>query len=181
MNKMDELEWLVILPKNDDYNHNVFNSVRFRNCLMDLKARYKKDPNLNLKKELIKDLRYCFWSKAEYEICVTAFLTLTNTTTTFKISIWDQIQQHFDAFYNYLMQNWNKIPAKTYRQQENEKKKRQNGPGPKYQCAKCKDIIQSKSVHDFVQCRCGAIAIDGGGWYTKLSGNLEDLIYIGDK
>lgn len=49
--------------------------------------------------------------------------------------------------------------------------------GQKVQCNKCKDIIQSKHRHDFVTCKCGAIAIDGGSDYTKLSGNWEDIIF----
>ena len=182
MDKMNELEWLVLLPNFNSYHYNIFNSNRFRECLMDLKARYKKDPTLDLKIELMQILRYCFWGKAEYEIYITPFLGNTaDTTTTFKIDVYVQVHQHINSFYDYIVQNWNKIPAKTYRQQANEKKKRLNGPGPKYQCAKCKDIIQSKSVHDFVWCKCKAIAIDGGGYYTKLTGNIEDLIYIGDK
>lgn len=182
MDKMNELEWYAILPRvyfKDDKKiyYNIFNNVRFRNCLMDLKAQHKKDPAIDLKKELNNNLRYCFWGKAEYEIYINAF----DLKNELKIDIYDQIKPNLDKLYAYLMQNWNKIPAKTYRQQENEKKKRLNGPGPKYQCAKCKDIIQSKSVHDFVWCKCKAIAIDGGGYYTKLTGNPEDLIYIGDK
>lgn len=34
------------------------------------------------------------------------------------------------------------------------------------QCALCGDIIESKSVHDFVSCKCGAIFTDGGSEYT---------------
>ena len=32
----------------------------------------------------------------------------------------------------------------------------------KAQCLVCNDIIESKSVHDFVQCKCKAIFVDGG-------------------
>jgi len=40
--------------------------------------------------------------------------------------------------------------------------------GPKVRCKKCGDVIQSMSVHDMKTCQCRAIAIDGGGCYTKL-------------
>jgi len=33
------------------------------------------------------------------------------------------------------------------------------------QCSVCKDIIESKHRHDFVQCKCGRIFTDGGTLY----------------
>ena len=30
------------------------------------------------------------------------------------------------------------------------------------QCKKCFDTIESKSVHDYVMCSCGAVGLDGG-------------------
>lgn len=42
-------------------------------------------------------------------------------------------------------------------------------------CRKCGDIIESKHVHDFVRCKCGAIAVDGGKDYLRRIGNLEDI------
>lgn len=43
------------------------------------------------------------------------------------------------------------------------------------QCLKCGDIIESKSVHDFVTCSCGAVSVDGGHDYLKRSArNLHD-------
>ena len=35
------------------------------------------------------------------------------------------------------------------------------------QCKLCKDIIESKSRHDFVKCKCGACAVDGGHDYLR--------------
>lgn len=37
-----------------------------------------------------------------------------------------------------------------------------------FKCKKCGDIIESKSVHDFVQCSCGNIFCDGGHEYIRL-------------
>ena len=41
-------------------------------------------------------------------------------------------------------------------------------------CLKCGDVIESKSVHDFQQCSCGACFVDGGGEYIRVGGNQED-------
>ena len=42
-------------------------------------------------------------------------------------------------------------------------------------CRKCGDVIESTSVHDFKQCSCGAVSVDGGKDYAKYSGNFEDI------
>jgi hypothetical protein len=45
-------------------------------------------------------------------------------------------------------------------------------------CLRCGDEIESKHVHDFVSCSCGAIAVDGGKEYFKRS--AEDLALLQD-
>jgi hypothetical protein len=35
------------------------------------------------------------------------------------------------------------------------------------QCAQCKDIIESTHVHDFKECSCGNIFVDGGREYLR--------------
>jgi DNA-directed RNA polymerase subunit RPC12/RpoP len=45
----------------------------------------------------------------------------------------------------------------------------------KAQCAKCKTIIESTHRHDFKQCPCGAIFVDGGLDYIRRGGQLEDI------
>jgi len=40
-------------------------------------------------------------------------------------------------------------------------------------CLKCKDVVYSRSRHDFRFCSCKECAIDGGEDYTKTSGNCE--------
>ncbi len=45
-------------------------------------------------------------------------------------------------------------------------------------CLRCGDHIESKHVHDFVTCKCGAISVDGGKEYFKRS--AEDLGLIED-
>ena len=41
-------------------------------------------------------------------------------------------------------------------------------------CLKCGDIIESKSVHDWVQCTCGACYVDGGHDYLRRSFKEKD-------
>ena len=37
----------------------------------------------------------------------------------------------------------------------------------KIQCKHCGEIIESKSVHNFVTCKCGACSVDGGLYYLR--------------
>jgi hypothetical protein len=46
----------------------------------------------------------------------------------------------------------------------------------KIQCAKCKDIIESKHRHDFKFCSCGAVAVDGGKDYLKRCFDCEESV-----
>ena len=41
-------------------------------------------------------------------------------------------------------------------------------------CKSCGDVLESKHVHDFVQCRCGACAADGGKDYLRRLFKTED-------
>lgn len=61
-------------------------------------------------------------------------------------------------------------------------------PGPEIKCLNCGDIIQSKHRHDFQACSCfknevdnKGIAIDGGGTYIRLLGNIFDGYEFVDK
>lgn len=42
-------------------------------------------------------------------------------------------------------------------------------------CRKCGDVIESKSLHDFQACSCGAIFVDGGHTYLRHGGWPEDF------
>ncbi len=50
----------------------------------------------------------------------------------------------------------------------------------KIKCLKCNDIIESKHEHDFKKCSCGACFIDGGDKYTRIGGNLDDIVIVKD-
>ena len=43
-------------------------------------------------------------------------------------------------------------------------------------CKKCKEKIESKDVHDFKMCSCGAVGIDGGiSDGNRILGDLSDM------
>lgn len=50
----------------------------------------------------------------------------------------------------------------------------------KIQCKHCGVVIESESRHDFKFCTCGKVAIDGGHFYLKRSGNPNDLIELSE-
>lgn len=50
--------------------------------------------------------------------------------------------------------------------------------GTKLKCAVCEDIIESKSVHDFRPCKCGAIFVDGGDEYTRMGGESYNILLM---
>lgn len=41
-------------------------------------------------------------------------------------------------------------------------------------CKLCGDVIESKHVHNFVTCSCGACSVDGGQDYLRRCGNHDD-------
>lgn len=42
------------------------------------------------------------------------------------------------------------------------------------QCKLCGDIIESTYRHEYIQCKCGACALDGGHDYLRRSYRTED-------
>jgi hypothetical protein len=51
-------------------------------------------------------------------------------------------------------------------------------------CKLCKNIIESKHLHDYVTCPCGEISIDGGsgGGYIRSSArDPNNLVYVDDE
>jgi len=44
-------------------------------------------------------------------------------------------------------------------------------------CLECNTYIRSKNRHDYVQCECGKLAVDGGSWYAKRN-FAEGLQYV---
>ncbi len=50
----------------------------------------------------------------------------------------------------------------------------------KAQCKLCEDIIESIPLHDFRQCGCGAIFVDGGRDYIYRGGEPENTIELSE-
>ena len=51
----------------------------------------------------------------------------------------------------------------------------------KAQCKLCGDIIESKSVHNFVECSCGEIFVDGGKQYLRRGAkDLNNIIELSE-
>ena len=53
----------------------------------------------------------------------------------------------------------------------------------KIQCKHCGEIIESKSVHDFVSCKCESCSVDGGHFYLSRSfknSSKEDFIELSE-
>jgi hypothetical protein len=45
------------------------------------------------------------------------------------------------------------------------------------ECRLCGDVVESIHRHDFVFCKCGEIAVDGGKDYLRrTAGNLNNII-----
>ena len=78
---------------------------------MDLRARHKKNPDIDLRDLVENGLMYSFWCKAEYEIYVESFLS---DKEKLKVDVYTQIKMNYDRFFTYLIENWKKIPAKSY-------------------------------------------------------------------
>lgn len=45
-------------------------------------------------------------------------------------------------------------------------------PDNRIQCLNCKQIIESLHRHDYKQCKCGKVAVDGGSDYMKRTGEI---------
>lgn len=42
------------------------------------------------------------------------------------------------------------------------------------ECSICDYFIRSRNRRDMVTCKCGAVSVDGGSMYQKLSGNPDN-------
>lgn len=44
---------------------------------------------------------------------------------------------------------------------------------PRYQCARCDDIIYSRFSGEFVSCKCGEISVDATRYYVRCIGDYK--------
>lgn len=61
------------------------------------------------------------------------------------------------------------------------KMSRPDRPPNKVRCRKCRTTAWSRHRHEYVPCKCGAIAVDGGYDYQRLIGESKDIDQIGVK
>lgn len=100
-----DFEWYVFMH---DFNRrrivklNVFDSLKFRRGLSDIKKKSKKNPTLDLKEELKKELMYCFWGKCEYEVVIGSLFS-KDISNFDKIDVYDQVMLNFDNFAEYVI------------------------------------------------------------------------------
>jgi hypothetical protein len=45
-------------------------------------------------------------------------------------------------------------------------------------CNKCKEVLQSTHVHDYVECMCGETMVDGGNSYFRYGGNDVETLFV---
>lgn len=50
----------------------------------------------------------------------------------------------------------------------------------KIQCRHCKEILESKTNHDFKICKCHRCGVDGGHEYLRRMGNPKDIIELSE-
>lgn len=48
-------------------------------------------------------------------------------------------------------------------------------------CKSCHATIRSVNRHDYVECPCGELAVDGGSWYLKRLSKTGDYIELSEK
>jgi hypothetical protein len=41
------------------------------------------------------------------------------------------------------------------------------------QCLECKYYVRSRNRLDYRECNCGKVAVDGGSWYLRRTGDLK--------
>lgn len=106
------LRWYVL---NHDFNANtiiqwnIFNSSRFLDCLEEAIKKYTTFESF--KERLNKDLMYCYWSKAEYEIIAGGLFAKKDDDFS-KIDIYSQVKPNLDILANYIIDEVNKKKRK---------------------------------------------------------------------
>jgi hypothetical protein len=99
------MEWYVLnydWNKKEVYNYNIFTNVKFNSGITEILASNPEDFNEFVEK-LDRELKYCFWSKREYEISVgDAFEEDANKLT--KIDVYSQVAPNVKQLAIYIME-----------------------------------------------------------------------------
>ena len=99
------MEWYVL---NYDFNnkkvvtYNIFRNIKFVEGIKELLANFYNFKDF--KEKLIKEIKYCFWSKREYEISVGDAFCKEDDLEKWDISM--QLIPNIDALAKYRMQQY---------------------------------------------------------------------------
>lgn len=99
-------QWIVDGPY-EPTTYNVFDHYKFSLELYRLKK--KKLERKEFEEELGRILRYCFWSKCEYELQLFPWPS-SDKDSGFKIDVWNQIEANWQRFADYVWDNQKLIP-----------------------------------------------------------------------
>lgn len=100
------MEWYVLLHdfnKDKVISYNIFNNSKLDKELKELKENYISKENFV--SELDKILRWCFWSKSEYEIVV-GDLFEKDLDKYEKIDVYQQLKPNLNTLADYIIYQW---------------------------------------------------------------------------
>lgn len=100
------MEWYVLLHdfnKNKVISYNIFNNSKLNEGLKELEESYISKENFI--SELDRLLRWCFWSKSEYEIMV-GDLFEKDLDKYEKIDVYQQLKPNLNVLANYIIYQW---------------------------------------------------------------------------
>ena len=117
------LRWLVY---HEDFNRrrieevNLFDFYNFHNdCVKAAKKYRKEEDKEKFLEEVRRSLMYYFWSKCEAEIILTSWPPdSSGRFHDMKVSIYDQVWQHWDVFSEWLWQNRKELLKKKKEEEE---------------------------------------------------------------
>ena len=102
------MEWYVLnydWNKKEVYNYNIFMNAKFNRGITEILASNPDDFNEFVEK-LDRELKYCFWSKREYEISVGDAFD-TNFDNYEKIDVSQQVLPNIEALAKYIIDKHN--------------------------------------------------------------------------
>ena len=100
------MEWYVLLHdfnKDKIISYNIFNNSKLDKELKELKENYISKENFV--SELDRILRWCFWSKSEYEIVV-GDLFEKDLDKYEKIDVYQQLKPNLNTLADYIIYQW---------------------------------------------------------------------------
>lgn len=106
-----KLQWNVYrfnINKQKIEEFNIFDHYTFKEYVKEALIKHENSKE-EFTKQLKSELRYYFWSKAEYEIIITCWVGGDREKVNEKIDIYDQVMLNWDRFVDYVWDNGWKI------------------------------------------------------------------------